>query len=345
MKMTMASAEAVARRGAGAAAIIAAMVAVLAPGACRAAMPATWHAGRGCCVHAQRDPRRRVCVPPGESIVLMGDSITRYMYVDLAYSLRYGANRSWAFRNASNPLSEKSWARGWSQFFRTTHTELNSGPSGARADEWCDCYRGGRHFIPTEYVEARYLHARACGVNVTYIAVFGRLRVLGHLWGPWGLKPPHAAPRGPMEHAVFLRWRKRMWRYEWSEAVRRVVAPLRPSVLVLNQGLWDSAHLVNYTALRAAAAAAATRVVWRSTTKRASRPRAQRDEEARAAFADDTIFEAGELTERLGLRASQYVDDVHFQPETGAYNAVNIGLLEALYGGRAARAGAGAPAR
>ena len=71
------------------------------------------------------------CIPRGEHVVFMGDSITRYQWVALASSL----HRAYELSAAEYPsqVVEKEW-RHWMQFFNGSNARL--APHGR-----CDCHR------------------------------------------------------------------------------------------------------------------------------------------------------------------------------------------------------------
>ena len=140
---------------------------------------------------------RNVCVPPGEHLMMFGDSVTRYQWLLLAYAVRHGVeyNRSLmvgpttsALRaDASGTLQEllhyePTW-RNWTHFFEGSNEML--GPDAA-----CDCYRddscckwwqrqkGACTTVcaipgePVPYWEHRYFNAR--NVSLSFLTLNGR---------------------------------------------------------------------------------------------------------------------------------------------------------------------------
>eukprot|EP00966_Prymnesium_polylepis_P314981 7278233-Prymnesium_polylepis.1 len=94
---------------------------------------ASSHAAPDCCVAPHS------CVPRNASLVLMGDSLTRYQYLDLVFQLHASsANRT--HHVARSPLDAHEY-RTWSDFLHSTNREL-------QPLEACDCLRSGRPSSP-----------------------------------------------------------------------------------------------------------------------------------------------------------------------------------------------------
>lgn len=96
--------------------------------------------------------------PTGLRLVLMGDSITRYQYLSLAYFLRHG---KW-FDPKQKPhlVDQNSYIRkaradkGWAYFFRETNRLLSP-------MEKCDCFRErwpNIKYVDRYVMENRYFH-------------------------------------------------------------------------------------------------------------------------------------------------------------------------------------------
>ena len=72
------------------------------------------------------------CIPSGARLVFIGDSLTRYQYLDLVYALE--GREAELRRPVRNPLQETSWSS-WQDFYHGTHLDLQPN------ELWCDCYR------------------------------------------------------------------------------------------------------------------------------------------------------------------------------------------------------------
>lgn len=290
---------------------------------------------RGCIEHD-------TCFPPNRTLVFIGDSLTRYQYLDLVYSLHFG-NHDFARRNKQNPLSAPS--------FRTWLDFLNHTTSALRPNEACDCYRAGRSvtFRPDRISENRLYsssgcddgdaNASSCGTSSTRIAFFnafgsapisGHFPLRGSIWN-W-------TPESPVLSASS--WNQSLWQHQhWEDFISTVVTRLRATAVVLNAG-FHQADGLDLERIRQASAAAAECVVWKTATparpdeagkSAESRRVAALELRARQAFARDIVFETGPLLQRqLNWSEHLYTDSFHFAPASNAYHLLNKGLLRAL---------------
>lgn len=99
-----------------------------------------------------------VCLRPGKTIVFIGDSLTRYQYLDLVYSLHH-RSRHFMLRPRENPLIALTF-RTWMAFLNGTNADLSP-------NEACDCYRAGRSntFRPERICENRLYSAPCCSAH------------------------------------------------------------------------------------------------------------------------------------------------------------------------------------
>ena len=86
-----------------------------------------------CCVSTQH------CLPANTTLVFMGDSTTRYQYLDLVFTLRFRSRRLEALPS-SNPLDEHTWPS-WTAFYNGTNDALQP------HERVCDCYRRDRRWV------------------------------------------------------------------------------------------------------------------------------------------------------------------------------------------------------
>ena len=94
----------------------------------------------------------------GKHILFIGDSLTRYQYLNLAYFMTTGHWRS------PCPWNEKERDHGtWDQFFRTT-TERMGG------FETCDCWRVGDNY--SNYREIRRYRNPHADIAITFVQSF-----------------------------------------------------------------------------------------------------------------------------------------------------------------------------
>ena len=269
------------------------------------------------------------CLPPKTTVVFVGDSITRYQYLDLVYTLHFG-NRSHEQRATCNPLQETTWPS-WIDFFKGTHHELQP------HEQVCDCYRDGGPTFDLATENRLYVHP-ACNIRVAYLQAFGNhFPLQGHwplqthrhkLW-KWRYHPISGS-EGWQVLSDSVR------RFDWSSVMRHVVAWLLPTVVVLNSGLWESN--LDFPRIRMAAKdTPAECVVWKTTTATGRVGWvAQGEEVARHVFASDVIFDAGSLTNVPDFKKYWDSDrcNCHFVPQTGAYHMLNAALIQQLHSKR-----------
>lgn len=127
----------------------------------------------------------------GQHLVFMGDSLSRYFYLNLASLFAFG---KWPLRfveqfpNGLSYLSEKEYGN-WAWFFSDTNTALNQ---GYHAVEICDCFRNDTEtfldFIKTMYENRHFrymprgnLQDNLVDVRLSYIQWWGYMPMRGHL--------------------------------------------------------------------------------------------------------------------------------------------------------------------
>ena len=314
--------------------------------------------------HHAPSASRLTCAPPGRTahdvraaalrcfsnqhVVLMGDSLTRYQYINLAYFLTHGV---WTSGSPHNEIEGEFGS--WNEFYHATWRRLQS----PATSEVCDCHR---HEVPKngpkpppdrDIMENRYFRVHGGGLNasLTYIELFGHRAVVGHdvaylnatCGGAGGcvqagcvpgqcVEPPHWKLRPP------------------ETAVVAIAAMLRPSVLVINSG--HHASYANDTTMAALARAGhaarglgVRHMVWKTTT-------AHRDVDFEALHAgelehfgrhlhtngDDDLWSlfdayavsralAAEVVATTNTTAGLYWDAAHFRPFV--YRVLNECLL------------------
>eukprot|EP00760_Papus_ankaliazontas_P023669 PhM_4_TR2079/c0_g1_i1/m.47575 len=109
-------------------------------------------------VHVDR--RRVLKALRNKQIVMIGDSVSRYQYLNLAYYLRTG---SWC-----SPKPRNEWEKdhhNWTRFFRTTNARLGT--------EVCDCYRVGH--IWSYIRENRFYHDTENSFRLSFFLQLGML--------------------------------------------------------------------------------------------------------------------------------------------------------------------------
>ena len=268
--------------------------------------------GRPCYYDRDRVAR---CAQRGEHIVFMGDSLTRYQWVALAAAFHRGVELD----DAEFPslVKEREW-RHWMPFY-------NGSTEALKPNSKCDCHRSFARPVGSKTIENRYFWSRDGLLNMSFIQVLNPESILG-TWAPAG--PLHDEQHRAQIHDRF----QPRWRMRWAECIENIVAKLqpKPTVLLLNMGMWGPPPNASYlTNILASARQAAPRVLWKTTTRmRKSGPTKwlRTDMLARRTFVE--IFDAARLTAMLSDR--DYWDARHFVPHV--YNHLNAALLRQLYG-------------
>ncbi|KAL7559468.1 hypothetical protein ACA910_017482 [Epithemia clementina (nom. ined.)] len=204
------------------------------------------------------------------NIVFLGDSLTRFMYISLAYFFSH--NNTWmdptgmmqalssttnsteggssALRTIFRPSDYLNASTGneleadllWTPWFQASHALLQPGEVA------CDCYRKGGPNWLKDIVENRYYYNSYRNITLTYLMAFGNaVPVRGH----WK-QPPNAAVFGSASNinhsSTYLHHQREIrifpkeefaWSGNWSHAIRNHIRWIRPNALVLNAGLWS----------------------------------------------------------------------------------------------------------
>lgn len=195
------------------------------------------------------------------TLIFMGDSLTRYQYLDLVYSLHYGNSDHEQWQD-NNPLQERTW-QSFSAFYNGTHGDLQP------YERVCDCYRGLPGCCDNVTENRLYVHEE-CDIRVAYLEAFGEKKLLGHwplhdIWS-WTFAPISTAEEWDGEF-------QSLQADSWETVLTDVVKNMHPTVLIMN-------------------------AVWKTTTARNSNTTRDIpvdldiDTHARHVFVNDTIFEA-----------------------------------------------------
>jgi hypothetical protein len=166
-------------------------------------------------------------VPRNLNILFMGDSLTRYQYLDLVYFLSH--NGTWPSPDdRPNMVMEKTHRNGWTQFYNFTKSAL-------QPYEQCDCFR---EFNLTTVIENRYYHDPERNNHVTYLQKFGKLPFKSN----WNVTEVH------QEHTLVQSAAELNFLHQdanWVDAIRDFVCHLspKPSLFIFNAGLWTDHDL------------------------------------------------------------------------------------------------------
>jgi len=264
-----------------------------------------------------------------KTVVLVGDSVTRYQYVDLVFWLSSG----YFYDRMPQITWEKDW-KSWKSYFVGTNARLG-------CLEVCDCYRIGtpgswtgqadlrenRHFFhPHANFTVRFYEWLGDHVAQNVAPVPTAYSILAQC------RDYDSAESCTL--ATFAEQVKNLSRFsDISSFLATVVAPEQPDHLVINGGHWphNSVHSATFadTVHRAA-----KRSVWKTTTATRESPSLM-DESVIAAFGllNMDVFDAHAVTRGLSGNKVAFVDALHFQPFV--YHALNEELVFQLCGNTA----------
>lgn len=167
-------------------------------------MPACDAADSGgrCFLHGST---QRVCIPAGTHIVFIGDSVSRFQYLTLAYALLHG-REAVEGRGAHRLHVLPSWTN-YTAFFRGTSSIVN---------DTCDCSRAkGKDMTWRNSYENRYF--RSGGVRLTFLQQFGRHPMKGDWW------PTNASSPIPRIHDPLTEDFAPSWKFSQSEGIQRLL--------------------------------------------------------------------------------------------------------------------------
>jgi hypothetical protein len=249
-----------------------------------------------------------------KKLTFVGDSLTRYQYINLAHFITVG-EWEWDYLNGTNMHEWDDW---FEYFYMTSR--LNG------CNEICDCYRSGPN-ITAETREHHYYHSKLYNISISM-----------HSW--YGNAPIYAGRRVPNATDFKLRClrlkhfnedllqftKKASAKYNIVSFLDKVIGVVAPDILVLNQGFWPMNRSIQHMAsIAAAARRVAKAVVWKTTTSPKNKVKTDSDAFLKVLKSFDlSIFDAYALT--LNNPAEKYWDKVHFSNDV--YSELNSNFLK-----------------
>ena len=279
--------------------------------------------------------RRCIAQNSPRGIALIGDSLTRYQYLNLIYFL---VHDTWKANDDSLPNENEKSFQSWTQFYQITNQRMNG-------HEICDCYRKSTLDFLDSTMENRYFHHG--DVKVSYRMVFGdqsnirmhdtellNVSSCGGSGCCQGLCPPgKCSPSiSPVsDFGTILQ----------PGAFQSLAESHPASDIFFNAGLWwvregqngfeDHGQLLLEEARRFREAGSTARLHWKTTTAAKGRFRmAPELSLARgltgAAGGFDAVYDAHAITADIPDAAAWLMwDDVHF--DSSVYEALNRALV------------------
>lgn len=248
----------------------------------------------------------------GTTIVLLGDSLTRYQYLNLAYFI---VNHKWASHHPPNE-SEREWSS-WRVFYQGTNNRL-------KGSEICDCFREN---IDEPIIENRVLKHN--NITLVYLQWFGAKPMHGHDLQTMLSNATYCTPGDCTPRTI-------TWTLDQDDVLKYLIPSLfKPTFVVLNQGFWPHPQWrYNHAAIRKTMTIAKDivkeggSVIWKSTTT----PRNVKidyDESDKVIDAVRSVgvhvFDAAAYTRDISLYNQSYWDGLHFN--SFVYRELNKALL------------------
>lgn len=265
-------------------------------------------------------------MPPGEHIVLVGDSTVRYMYLGLAYALKFGQERC-DFLGAKSVEHKYST---WAEFFKHTTEEL-------APHEICDCSRSMKPgTFATQSVENRYFTLEHHNMSVAYLSWYGYERMHGYWWPGTPLPSTFVLPQNGSRAHRFT------WEMNYAEAHTKLLTALQPTTVVLSGAAhhdpvdmrghvnWSRVETWRHFSNSVRAAVPAARIVWSTPTDKALSGMQQSDRTIAEQFF--AIFDAHAVSQRFDRPRDWYADGTHLRCQPNY--ALVWRLLEQLFGKR-----------
>jgi len=208
--------------------------------------------------------------PRQPHLVLVGDSLMRQQYFNLASWLLHGEARP---SEPSRVPDAHSYQDRWRLFFLFQNKQLQ----GENASEICHCGRKDRpNGVASEWVEDRFLSLPGNGSSISYFGWFGGYSFNGY-FNPSDERPAQASCRLVGKCAAPFRWTVKQ-PAEWKNALgavhllSSVVMKLqpKPTHVVFNSGKWGHLSSKGLRNLFAAGAhiqkSEGTRFIWKTVT-------------------------------------------------------------------------------
>ena len=172
-------------------------------------------------------------------LAMIGDSITRYQYLSLAY---FAHNHRWV-QDTDKPNilgSPRQW-KSWEESNNYTMTQIVGGTSKER----CNCHRPPGKINLQTYFTNRYFQDVETKNYLTLITKTGRPEAHGH-WDPRTVYQDDFSFHEQQQQQVPATHQNFRWRYStWSEIITNHLALLnpKPRYVVLNAGIWKQNDL------------------------------------------------------------------------------------------------------
>eukprot|EP00981_Chlorochromonas_danica_P007294 scaffold1636_cov165-Ochromonas_danica.AAC.18 len=258
-------------------------------------------------------------------IAFIGDSLTRYQYLSLAWFLGSG---QWLEDPGLPSMIWKQQWPDWGSYFHSTNLRMG-------CHEILDACPGFG-----DVRENRYFHH--FGLNLT----ISMNRYSPQHMSKMRLGMDFPAVKDFHSRCMFsahgMKYSNRHFNVEANSHVfdsiqsfiTGWIAPFQPDYLVFNHGIWSPEMVYEPSYLPSvmqAARNASKHVIWKTTTSGSRNPRQYEDDNLRQNLSSlgFITFDAFALTKHLSYAADAYHDVIHFS-HMGIYRELNIALLQKL---------------
>lgn len=178
---------------------------------------------------------QNLSVPHNLNVLFMGDSLTRYQYLDLVYFLSH--NGTWVSPNDKPNFVVQSEQSGWVPYYKFTNAAL-------QPYERCDCFHPEIRGKVEQIVENRYFYDREHNNSVTYLQKFGS-HPFKSTFHVTNIHQDHSLPVVSSASKLDFVYQD----YNWVDTIRNFICHLspKPTLFVFNAGIWPHEDLINVT--------------------------------------------------------------------------------------------------
>mmetsp|Transcript_21708 Transcript_21708/g.45188 ORF Transcript_21708/g.45188 Transcript_21708/m.45188 type:complete len:354 (-) Transcript_21708:61-1122(-) len=251
-------------------------------------------------------------VPHDLNLVFMGDSLTRYQYLDLAFYL--SRNGTWFNEVSDDPHIEARYELSWNSFYAYTDEILRP------YEQLCDCARKDNVH---QARENRYFYDEMHNNRLVYLQKLGKISFRTS----WNIS--HINKHGPQFLVNNPDNFKVAQIMNWTDSVEKFVCNLipKPTHFIFNSGWWfdnDFNRLAAQEEIVRALRECNIISVYKTTTISKSRNRIEQSRERMCQMADICL----NVSWTRFVPQEFYLDEVHFAPPI--YSLLNIHLLSML---------------
>lgn len=253
----------------------------------------------------------------GKHIVMIGDSIMRYQYLNLAYHFVHGHSPDFEFFEKSGHWGKYADENFWRKFYNQSNQLLKSDQSKAT----CDCWRAK---CCDDTIENRYFSHQQRNVHLTYLQWFYPYSFKGH-WSPSkGSEPEQSCAAGNC--APPASWE--IPKHHAAQLLEDFVVKLKPTPthVVMNSAKWGHMTKSGFVSLVKAGKHIkdkyGTKFIWKTETRgyKSSSTSSFTKEEVRMARDHDwDVFDVEELTLPLRNQSWAYSDKLHMSELVNSY--------------------------